>query len=77
MRRIPVDVELTEEIGDYNNTVPAVEVTCTRCTYTETAYGRGPASIRRACLKLREGCPNEEHNFYIYEGDGDDSYEAY
>ena len=45
--------------------VDGVEVSCSRCGHSTTAYGTGEGSVKRCLVQLREECPEGENNFYV------------
>ncbi len=65
MARVEVEVEETELENEDGIAVDGICVTCTRCDHEVEVFGQGLKSIRRACIMLREECPNGEENFYV------------
>ena len=47
--------------------IDGLRVTCGHCGNVAVAAGTGEASVRRACVELRESCPRHENNFYAGE----------
>lgn len=64
MGYVRATVQETELEGDYGNSVPGVEVTCSKCHHSEESYGTDEPSIKRCALLLRQNCPRGESNFY-------------
>jgi hypothetical protein len=64
MRRVCCDVVVVELEGDYRS-VEGVCAVCSCCGHETESYGTSDASIRRCLVLLREGCPNDEHNYYF------------
>ena len=50
--------------ADSGRMVPGYEVRCEKCGHSVLVPGMGKSAIDRACVMLRESCPNDEGNFY-------------
>lgn len=66
--KVKVLIEEIEIEGESGYPVESIEATCSRCKHSVEVFGRSDASIRRACLMLREECPRGENNFYADSG---------
>ena len=64
MAKVECEVEEVDLPNDRGGTTPGVKVTCGRCGCTEESFGTGEKSIRRCFVLLKEGCPNNESNYY-------------
>jgi hypothetical protein len=67
MPRVKVEAEEIE-LGEH--ATPGLMVTCTRCDESVEVFGTSGASLRAACVMLRDGC--EQKNFYYCEDFEDD-----
>jgi hypothetical protein len=62
--RVLATVQEIELEGDYDDTIPSICVTCSRCDHSVKVFGQGPNSIRRGMATLHDECPMDENNFY-------------
>ena len=63
--RVEVDVMEVELENDRGDDVPGLCVQCQRCCHEVEVFGTSEASVKRACVTLREECPEGEENFYF------------
>lgn len=68
--RVPVEVEEVIVDAENGRSINGIHVTCTRCRTVTVCLGTSQASVRRACIQLRDQC--DERNYYFVEGDDDD-----
>lgn len=55
---------VTNEEGRPQN---GIEARCSHCEHKVTCYGQGLPSERRACMLMREECPEGVENWYTTE----------
>jgi len=56
---VKVDVFESEQQGDHKM-VKSLKVRCTKCGTSVEVFGRGPRSMRRGCMMLKEQCPEKQ-----------------
>jgi hypothetical protein len=61
--KVPCSIGYVELEGDWGD-VPGVEVACSRCGHSQTAYGQHTGSVKRCLVQLNKTCPKDESNFY-------------
>jgi len=65
MARVEVEIEETELENEDGINIDGIVASCGRCDHEVEVFGQGLKSIRRACIMLREECPNGEENYYV------------
>ena len=65
--KVEVEITLTDVENDQGRMIPGVSARCTKCDLTVEVYGQADNSKRRACMLLKEDCPEDETNFYVLE----------
>lgn len=70
--KVACSISETELENDNGYDVDSVCATCSRCGHGTVSYGTSRASINRCLVLMREGCPNNENNFYVNEDDIED-----
>ncbi len=64
MAKIKCDIEEITLEGDYDNEVPGIMATCSKCGHSTESYGTSESSIKRCLALMNEECPEGEDNFY-------------
>jgi hypothetical protein len=64
MAKVEVDIDEKDLPNERGGTTPGICATCSRCAHEVEVFGTSEASVKRACVMLREECPSDERNFY-------------
>ena len=65
--KVSCDISFCDLENEDGREVEGVVATCSRCGHETESFGQSEASVRRCLVLMREGCPNEENNFYTEE----------
>jgi hypothetical protein len=64
--RVKVNIEEASLPGDYKEHIPGIHATCTKCGLIVSMFGRTSRSIHKACITLREKCPEGPVHYYSH-----------
>ena len=67
--RVRVDIGYADLDGDYGE-VEGICASCSKCGHEVEVFGTSEASAKRACVMMRDECPQGESNFYFTEYEG-------
>lgn len=64
MARIEVEIDEVMLENEDGKEVEGILATCTECDHEVEVFGTSDASVKKACVMLREECPMGQENFY-------------
>lgn len=70
-RKVEVEFEEAELTAESGKPVAGLCATCSECGEQVEVFGTGTPSKRRACVMLKEACPEEAGNFYTFDDEED------